>query len=163
MFQIFEIRGKRFEYYSVSKILESESEYSRFEEKDSNPNRIRIYSIISALCCIFVYDLKTYDNVRINNIDLILRKQVFFFDISKNVRGIYEILCAARYMSNELIFQISASWVIGKHPGGKFCEMQFLQCKMTQIGHFQGMIKRVSRGCLMVSIILTRQDMSIFR
>ena len=93
----------------------------------------------------------------------ILRKQVFFFDISKNVRGIYEILCAARYMSNELIFQISASWVIGKHPGGKFCEMQFLQCKMTQIGHFQGMIKRVSRGCLMVSIILTRQDMSIFR
>ena len=31
----------------VSKILESESEYSRFEEKDSNPNRIRIYSIIS--------------------------------------------------------------------------------------------------------------------
>ena len=94
---------------------------------------------------------------------LVLRKQVFFFDISKNVRGIYEILCAARYMSNELIFQISASWVIGKHPGGKFCEMQFLQCKMTQIGHFQGMIKRVSRGCLMVSIILTRQDMSIFR
>ena len=94
---------------------------------------------------------------------VILRKQVFFFDISKNVRGIYEILCAARYMSNELIFQISASWVIGKHPGGKFCEMQFLQCKMTQIGHFQGMIKRVSRGCLMVSIILTRQDMSIFR
>ena len=66
-------------------------------------------------------------------------------------------------MSNELIFQISASWVIGKHPEGKFCEMQFLQCKMTQIGHFQGMIKRVSRGCLMVSIILTRQDMSIFR
>ena len=47
MFQIFEIRGKRFEYYSVSKILESESEYSRFEEKNSNPNRIRIYSIIS--------------------------------------------------------------------------------------------------------------------
>ena len=33
----------------VSKILESESEYSRFEEKDSNPNRIRIYSIISAV------------------------------------------------------------------------------------------------------------------
>ena len=93
----------------------------------------------------------------------LLRKQVFFFDISKNVRGIYEILCAARYMSNELIFQISASWVIGKHPGGKFCEMQFLQCKMTQIGHFQGVIKRVSRGCLMVSIILTGQDMSIFR
>ena len=93
----------------------------------------------------------------------ILRKQVFFFDISKNVRGIYEILCAARYMSNELIFQISASWVIGKHPGGKFCEMQFLQCKMTQIGHFHGVIRRVSRGCLMVSIILTCQDMSIFR
>jgi len=36
-----------FEYYSVFKILESESEYSRFEEKDSNLNRIRIYSIIS--------------------------------------------------------------------------------------------------------------------
>ena len=95
--------------------------------------------------------------------NIILRKQVFFFDISKNVRGIYEILCAARYMSNELIFQISASWVIGKHPGGKFCEMQFLQCKMTQIGHFHGVIRRVSRGCLMVSIILTCQDMSIFR
>ena len=92
----------------------------------------------------------------------ILRKQVFFFDISKNVRGIYEILCAARYMSNELIFQISASWVIGKHPGGKFCEMQFLQCKMTQIGHFHGVIRRVSRGCLMVLIIPTVQGMSIF-
>ena len=88
---------------------------------------------------------------------------MFFFDISKNVRGIYEILCAARYMSNELIFQISASLVIKNHLEGKFCEMQFLQCKMTQIGHFHGITKRVSRGCLMVSIILTCQDMSIFR
>ena len=43
----------------------------------------------------------------------ILRKQVFFFDINKIVRGSSEILWGARYMSNELIFQISASWVIG--------------------------------------------------
>ena len=38
---------------------------------------------------------------------------MFFFDINKIVRGISEILWGARYMSNELIFQISASWVIG--------------------------------------------------
>ena len=43
----------------------------------------------------------------------VLRKQVFFFDINKIVRGLSEILWGARYMSNELIFQISASWVIG--------------------------------------------------
>ena len=42
----------------------------------------------------------------------ILRKQVFFFDINKIVRALSEILWGARYMSNELIFQISASWVI---------------------------------------------------
>ena len=45
----------------------------------------------------------------------------------------------------------------------KFSDVQFLQFKMTQIGHFHGVIRRVSRGCLMVSIILTCQDMSIYR
>ena len=34
----------------------------------------------------------------------ILRKQVFFFDKNKIVRGSSEILWGARYMSNELIF-----------------------------------------------------------
>ena len=43
----------------------------------------------------------------------LLRKQVFFFDINKIVRALSEILWGARYMSNELIFQISAPWVIG--------------------------------------------------
>ena len=43
----------------------------------------------------------------------ILRKQVFFFDINKIVIPLSEILWGARYMSNELIFQISASWLIG--------------------------------------------------
>ena len=38
-----------------------------------------------------------------------------------------------------------------------------LHCKMVQIGHFQRVIREVSRGCLMVPIILTCQDMSIFR
>ena len=52
MFQTIQDSRKKiriFEYYSVSKILESESKYSRFKEKDLNPNRIRIYSIISDL------------------------------------------------------------------------------------------------------------------
>ena len=121
--------------------------------------------LLTFSCQVTLFAIHLNLSIRIHYLSTIniLRKQVFFFDISKNVRGIYEILCAARYMSNELIFQISASWVIGKHPGGKFCEMQFLQCKMTQIGHFHGVIRRVSRGCLMVSIILTCQDMSIFR
>ena len=38
-----------------------------------------------------------------------------------------------------------------------------LHCKMVQIGHFQRVIREVSRGCLMVPIFLTGQDMSIFR
>ena len=38
---------------------------------------------------------------------------MFFFDINKIVSALSEILWGAGYMSNELIFQISASWVIG--------------------------------------------------
>merc|ERR1712024_316663 len=38
-----------------------------------------------------------------------------------------------------------------------------LHCKMVQIGHFQRVVREVSRGCLMVPIFLTGQDMSIFR
>ena len=38
-----------------------------------------------------------------------------------------------------------------------------LHCKMVQIGHFQRVIREVSRGCLMVPIFHTGQDMSIFR
>ena len=38
-----------------------------------------------------------------------------------------------------------------------------LHCKMVQIGHFQRVIREVSRGCLMVPVFLTGQDMSIFR
>ena len=49
----------------------------------------------------------------LTSLTLVLRKQVFFFDINKIMRGSSEILWGARYMSNELIFQISASRVIG--------------------------------------------------
>ena len=48
----------------------------------------------------------------------ILRKQVFFFDTKKNFLKFNEILWAPQYMWGELIFQISAPWVIGNIPGG---------------------------------------------
>ena len=61
MFQIFEIQGKRFEYSNnirAKKLSNPNPNIrdSRFEEKDSNPNRIRIYSITSAMLygCKFV-------------------------------------------------------------------------------------------------------------
>ena len=50
MFKIFEIRGKRFEYSNnirAQKLSNPNPNIRDFEEKDSNPNRIRIYSITS--------------------------------------------------------------------------------------------------------------------
>ena len=72
---------------------------------------------------------------------LILRKQVLFFDISKNVRGIYEILCVARYMSIELIFRISAHLVIRNIPARFFKFWVILHCKTVKIAHVEGVIR----------------------
>ena len=47
----------------------------------------------------------------------ILRKQAFFFDTKKIFSKFDETLWVSRYMSNEVIFQISASWVIGNITG----------------------------------------------
>ena len=68
----------------------------------------------------------------------------------------------ARYMSNELIFQISASWVIGNHLGRIFKFWVILHCKTVKIAHVEGVIRGVPRGCLIVSNIPTAQGMSIF-
>ena len=57
-----------FEYYLVSKILESESEYSRFEEKDSNLNRIRIYSIISVTDIIHISPRNHHHHILCKNL-----------------------------------------------------------------------------------------------
>ena len=48
---------------------------------------------------------------------MILRKQAFFFDTKKIFSKFDETLWVSRYMSNEVIFQISASWVIGNITG----------------------------------------------
>ena len=47
----------------------------------------------------------------------------------------------ARYMSNELIFQISASWVIGNHLGRIFKFWVILHCKTVKIAHVEGVIR----------------------
>ena len=53
----------------------------------------------------------------LNLLIMILRKQVFFFDTKKNFLKFNETLWVSRYMSNEVIFQISGPWVIGNIPG----------------------------------------------
>ena len=78
------------------------------------------------------------------------------------MRELNEILCAARYMSNELIFQISAHLVIGNIPASFFKFWVILHCKTVKIAHVEGVIRGVPRGCLIVSNIPTAQGMSIF-
>ena len=67
--------------------------------------------------------------------------EVFFFDMSKNVWGIYEILCVARYMSIELIIPISAHLVIRNIPAWFFKFWVILHCKTVKIAHVEGVIR----------------------
>ena len=58
------------------------------------------------------------------DLQFLLRKQAFFFDTKKIFSEFDETLWVSRYMSNEVIFQISASWVIGNIPGGSETDFQ---------------------------------------